>query len=208
MIDLAQEPLDSHIVQFLFTAPQNGMFSQQFASHWSSTDHTHTDGGQFSMVTSLLDKYGIVPQTLYPESFNSSNSSRVDQLLTTKLREDALDLRAVYAKHYDQAQSAALSTSDCAKLASSACRKRKDTQLAEIYKILSITLGAPPKPTDSFTWEYYDKNGKFHTLTSSPQDFYQKSVAPFKADEMVSLINDPRVRLSTHLRAVCRLWLT
>lgn len=153
------------------------------------------------MVTSLLDKYGIVPQSLYPESFNSSNSSRVDQLLTTKLREDALDLRAVYAKHYHQAQAASLSESDCTKLASSACRRRKETQLAEIYKILSITLGAPLKPTDSFTWEYYDKSGKFQKLISSPREFYQKSVAPFKADEMVSLINDPRVRLFPETRA-------
>lgn len=29
------------------------------------------DGGQFSMVTSLLDKYGCLPQAIFPESYNS-----------------------------------------------------------------------------------------------------------------------------------------
>lgn len=82
----------------------------------------------------------------------------------------------------------------CKQMALASCRGRKEAQLAEIYRILSITLGTPPKPDDKFTWEYYSKDGKFHTLTTTPREFYKKSVAPFKADEMVSLINDPRVR--------------
>lgn len=177
MLDLAEEPLMSHTVQFLFDAPEN-------------------DGGQFSMVTSLLDKYGVVPQAVFPESYNSSNSSKVDTLLTTKLREHALELRSIYGKTLEAAQQSLGASADrtrCQNVALAACRSRKTEQLGEIYRILSITLGAPPKPTDTFTWDYYSKDGKFHTLQTTPAEFYKKSVAPFKADNMVSLINDPRV---------------
>jgi bleomycin hydrolase len=39
-------------------------------------------------------------------------------------------------------------------------------QLQEIYSILSIALGTPPKADESFTFEYYDKDGKFHSYVS------------------------------------------
>lgn len=157
------------------------------------------------MVTSLLDKYGVVPQAVFPESYNSSNSSKVDALLTTKLREHALELRALYTKAFESTQqslgAAPADKARCQTVALAACRQRKVEQLAEIYRILSITLGAPPKPTDTFTWDYYSKDGKFHTLQSTPADFYKKSVAPFKADSMISLINDPRVSLWTNKKS-------
>ena len=70
------------------------------------------DGGQLDMAVNLLDvctsllmcssqppdvpvakRYGVVPQIIFPESYSSSYSSRMDRLLTTKLREYSLVLR-------------------------------------------------------------------------------------------------------------------
>ena len=50
-----------------------------------------------SVQVNLIETFGIVPQSVFPESFNSSNSSKVDGLLTTKLREYALELRELTA---------------------------------------------------------------------------------------------------------------
>src|SRR6266516_5174653 len=99
-----------------------------------------------------------VPQTLYPDSYNAMNSSIIDRLITTKLREDALVLRAKSTK--------SLSYSSLSSL--------KDEMLREIHLILTITLGPPPKPSKDFTWEFYDSNGKFHSIKTSPLKFSQE----------------------------------
>src|SRR6185312_15726149 len=56
-----------------------------------------SDGGQWDMVYNLVDKYGLVPQTLYPDSWNAQNSGILNTVLKTKLREYALNLRNAIA---------------------------------------------------------------------------------------------------------------
>ena len=46
--------------------------------------------------------------------------------------------------------------------------------MEEVYRILAITLGTPLKPEESFTWEYYSKDKKFHSVTTTPLEFYHK----------------------------------
>ncbi|KAL7341776.1 peptidase C1B, bleomycin hydrolase, partial [Rhodotorula toruloides] len=64
MLDLADSPLDDRVVQHLMTMPEN-------------------DGGQWSMLDSLITTFGLVPQVVYPESFNSSNTGKLDALLAS-----------------------------------------------------------------------------------------------------------------------------
>lgn len=45
------------------------------------------------MAVNLIETYGLVPQTVYPESWNSSHSGEVDTFLASKLREYAVELR-------------------------------------------------------------------------------------------------------------------
>lgn len=153
MLDLADEPLDSRTVQYLLVSPEN-------------------DGGQIQMAMNLVEKFGLVPQAVFVESHNSSNSSRLNSLLTSKLREYALDLRTAYADaraSFDEG--APRPEGEIRALSAAAARRLKDAQLEEIYRILAITLGAPPKPDEKFTWEYYDKKNKFHRIESTPLDF-------------------------------------
>ena len=51
------------------------------------------DGGWWQMFANLVNKYGLVPKSAYPESANSRNSDAFKQYLNTKLREFASDLR-------------------------------------------------------------------------------------------------------------------
>ncbi|KAL7424424.1 bleomycin hydrolase [Cryptotrichosporon argae] len=161
VLDLPDEPLDGRLLSYLFQAPVN-------------------DGGQWDMAYNLIQKYGIVPRTVYPEAYSSTASAKLDTLLTSKLREYALALRARAAS--------SLSSS------SSSLRKLKSTFMAEVYATVAIALGTPPTAETCFKWEYYDKAGKFHVWAGTPREFYaafgrRKGMDP---KDSFSLLNDPR----------------
>lgn len=118
-------------------------------------------------------------------------------LLTTKLREDALELRRLAAKSID---------------ARSTLGSIKEKMLREIHLILTLMLGPPPNPNKEFTWEYYDKNDKFQSLRVTPLNFAKElsSTDSIRANsgtdinEVFSLVNDPRNKYN-ELLSVSRL---
>lgn len=130
------------------------------------------DGGQWDMIVNLVSKYGIVPQTLYPDSFNAKSSSAMDTLLTTKLREDGLKLRAMKAKNASDSKIAAA----------------KESMMQDIIRILTLTLGPPPPADEKFTWEFYDKANKLKTVSLTPLAFAEST----EVKKFISLVNDPR----------------
>ncbi|KIK67080.1 hypothetical protein GYMLUDRAFT_156805 [Collybiopsis luxurians FD-317 M1] len=144
-----------------------------------------SDGGQWDMAVNLLETYGVVPQSIYPESFHSSLSAPLNTLLKTKLREDALVLR----KRTSDLKAAGVS----AEATLSAIRAEKEKLMKEIYQIMTAALGVPPLPDAKFTWDYYDENGKFGSWTGTPLEYYKAFAAkPYPAKDSFSLINDPR----------------
>ena len=127
------------------------------------------DGGQWDMYCAIAQKYGVVPKYVMPETFHSSNTRVMCKFLTLKLREDALKLRAAVAEGRDT-------------------DLMKREMLEEIYRILVICLGEPPK---SFTFEYRDKDKQFHRDADiTPVDFFNKYVG-LNLDDYVSIINAP-----------------
>lgn len=143
------------------------------------------DGGQWDMAFNIVEKYGIVPQQQYPDAFSASNSARMNWILTAKLREYGLRLRKNAKSEGASIQS---------------LRLLKSKFIAEVYSTLCITLGTPPKPDTAFTWEYYDKDKKFHSWKGTPLEFYvaygkRKNMDP---KDSFSLINDPRNDYEKH----------
>lgn len=129
MIELVEEPLDSRIVQHLNQKPEN-------------------DGGQWDMAANLLQKYGLVPKTLFPESWHSSNSKKLNSLLTSKLREFSLELRAIYNKTLQTVPVNTLKSElERKALAVAACRSYKTEQMSEIYTILAMMSESHLGPT-------------------------------------------------------------
>ena len=114
------------------------------------------DGGQWDMFVNLIEKYGVVPQSVMAESFQSSQSRMMNQFLTRKLREFAWTLRQMNGK--------GKKLSDL--------RKEKEKMMSVIYSMLCVCLGNPP---DKFDWQVRDKKNKFIRLTDlTPVDFYKK----------------------------------
>lgn len=149
----AQEPLSSRKVAFLLQTPQQ-------------------DGGQWDMIVSIFQKYGVVPKAVMPESSNSSNSRDLNNYLNKKLRKDAGTLRQLVADGQSEA----------------AIQEAKEGMLQEIYNFLATSLGTPP---ETFDFEYRDEEKNYHIDRGlTPQTFYDKYVG-VDLDDYVSIINAP-----------------
>ena len=153
IIKTTDEPLDGRLVMHLLTDPIQ-------------------DGGQWHMFVNLIEKYGVLPQTEMPESFQSSQSMRMNRMITRKLRGFAKDLRAAYEKGADTKK----------------LRVMKDDMLRTIYQMLTISLGSPP---EKFEWQIRDKDKKFHRFEKlNPKQFYKEHVG-LDLNDYVCLINCP-----------------
>ena len=130
------------------------------------------DGGQWDMFVNLIEKYGVVPQSVMPESFQSSQSHMMNRFLTRKLREFAWTLREMNKKGAKVLE----------------LRKEKEKMMSIIYSMLCVCLGDPP---EKFDWQTRDKKKKFIRLTDlSPVDFYKKHSGVNLKDK-VCLIHAP-----------------
>ncbi|KAK5687996.1 bleomycin hydrolase [Elasticomyces elasticus] len=130
------------------------------------------DGGQWDMIVNLVAKYGIVPQTLYPDSWNAQNSSTMDRLLTTKLREDGLKLRAMLKDGAGEGDIAGA----------------KETMMQDVVRVLTLCLGPPPAADEKFTWEYTTTKHAVKTASLTPLEFAEST----NVKKFISLVNDPR----------------
>ena len=126
------------------------------------------DGGQFTGVSNLIMKYGVVPKEAMPETYQSDNTGQLGMILKWKLREYALELRAMKANK---------------------TAERKEAMLTEIYRILVECLGVPPT---EFEWTRYDKAGKVvSTKKYTPKSFYQEYIGDDLEHNYIMVMNDP-----------------
>ncbi|MFI3284105.1 MAG: C1 family peptidase [Erysipelotrichaceae bacterium] len=130
------------------------------------------DGGQWDMMVGIIQKYGIVPKSIMPDTAVSGSSRRLNSLLTTKGREFAKTLRDAYQAGSSMDE---LST-------------MKEGMLEDIFTILCISLGTPPT---EFTFEIRTKDGEYIQDTGcTPMSFYDKYVG-LDLNDYVSLIHSP-----------------
>lgn len=154
VIDDAQKPMNDKRVEWLFK-------------------HPLSDGGQFTGVSDLISKYGVVPADAMPETYNSNNTSHMSSILKTKLRQYGLELRKM--------------SQQGAKM--KAITQRKEEMLSTVYHILKLCLGTPPT---EFTWTRCNVNGKpVETKTYTPLEFYKEYVGLELTNNYVMLMNDP-----------------
>lgn len=152
IIDTRDKPMDDKMVEWLFKNPLS-------------------DGGTYTGVADLVAKYGVVPQSVMPETYSSNNTSRISYLIKLKLREFALELRQP-------------STSKASKI-----ETRKVEMLGTIYRMLAISLG---EPVQKFTWTRKNSKGEIvDTKEYTPISFYNEFFGNKLIDNYVMLMNDP-----------------
>ena len=129
------------------------------------------DGGQWDMFVSLVNKYGLCPKNVYPETNTSSATRETAQLINFNIRKFASDAKALYqAKGLE------------------AVKKEKEAVLKKIYVLLINCYGLVP---ETFDFEYTDKDGNYHLEKGfTPLSFKDKYLGN-QLDDYVSLINAP-----------------
>lgn len=126
------------------------------------------DGGQFTGVSNLIMKYGAVPKSAMPETYQSENTRDMRMILSLKLREYALTLRAAKKNEL---------------------QSLKTAMLTEVYGILVKCLGVPPT---EFEWTRYNSKGeKVSSKIYTPKSFYNEFVGEDLENNYVMIMNDP-----------------
>jgi bleomycin hydrolase len=148
IMETKDQPNDSRIFEFLMSPPVD-------------------DGGQWNMLVNLVLKYGVIPKSSMNETYASSRSNELSNVLNERLKTFAFEIRSGKGS------------------------KKIEKYMEEVYKILVIFLGEPPQ---KLTWEYYSGNKdkkKYKVIKDiTPLDFYRKHV-PYKIDDMVCLVHVP-----------------
>ncbi|KAJ3224966.1 hypothetical protein HK099_007595 [Clydaea vesicula] len=155
VIDVAlQEDDDSRLMQHLFK-------------------ETMGDGGSWNLVINLIEKYGLVPKSAFPETIHSENSTEMNWLLTNKVREFGIALRRMVQK---------------GTVSMDEVLAQKQIMMGDIYKIVVTCLGEPPK---EFDWRFRCKKGHFHAFERmTPKSFYDLHLKD-DVNQMVTLIHNP-----------------
>lgn len=156
-IETAKKPMDDQRVQFFFKNPIN-------------------DGGTFCGVADLVDKYGLVPKAVMPETFSSDNTGRMARLMSSKLREFGLQLRKMVADGKKQSE----------------INSEKTKMLGTVYRMLAMTIGEPPA---EFTYAFKDKDGRAvgEAKRYTPMTFRNEIVGTEPINgTFIMAMNDPR----------------
>ena len=134
-----------------------------------------SDGGNWSMFINIIKKYGMIPKESFNETYQTSNSNDINSFLNNKLRDYAYNIRN---DNYI----------DCKNL-----NEYLEKCMNEIYTILVIAMGEPPKKID---WQYYTKKSnnknKLYKIVQNitPLDFYKKYI-PFNEDNLLLCADNP-----------------
>lgn len=155
VIDTADKPFDDRFVDWLFCNPLS-------------------DGGTFTGVADLVEKYGVVPKEAMPETYSSNNTSQIASQMKWQLRDYGMQLR---------------------KLAASGSQKKqleveKVKMLGNIYHMLTLAYGVPPT---EFRWEFRTASGSLVSdKTYTPKEFYKEFWGDYNLNEQTILVmNDP-----------------
>lgn len=154
MIEWAEKPLEGDEVRSQLSSPVY-------------------DGGGWTMCSNLIKKYGIVPKSAMPETYQSENSAKLNDIINYQLRQFTLELRNMVQTEKPK----------------ETIHKRREEMLATIYHIVAKFLGEPPK---KFSWEFRTKKEKTFVRHTdlTPVQFYEEHV-PYKVEDKVLMINVP-----------------
>lgn len=155
VIDTADKPFDDRFVDWLFCNPLS-------------------DGGTFTGVADLVEKYGVVPKEAMPETYSSNNTSQIASQMKGQLRDYGMQLRKLAAAGSQKKQLEA----------------EKVKMLGNIYHMLTLAYGVPPT---EFRWEFRTASGSLVSdKTYTPKEFYKELWGDYNLNEQTILVmNDP-----------------
>lgn len=126
------------------------------------------DGGQWDLFVNVVKKYGVVPKDAFPETFQSSNTREIDNLLNKYVRKFAFEIKNIE------------NTEEIS--------NKKSEIMKNIYKMLCSSFGVPPKKV---SFEYVNKSKQYNIIKDiTPQEFLEKYIG-VDLNDYISIINSP-----------------
>lgn len=155
------------------------------------------DGGWWNYLVGLIQKHGVVPLSAMPETHASNNTKTLNQIIGRMMRVYAVRIIKLHDEGVELTE----------------LRVEKDAAMKDLYRLLSINLGKPPK---EFDWRFRQRKEPAKNVDASvadlliveekdlsrterhtPDSFCKKYVANPLA-EFVCLYNDPHSELDRH----------
>lgn len=116
------------------------------------------DGGQWANAAAIITKYGLVPQYVMEETYNSNKTDEINATLNWKLKEDAIAIRKLISNGASEAE----------------VEEHKQKLMSEVYRMLVYAFGKPPV---KFDFEYRDDKKEYHIDKDlTPVSFFKKYV--------------------------------
>uniref|UniRef100_A0A6C0J7K9 Aminopeptidase n=1 Tax=viral metagenome TaxID=1070528 RepID=A0A6C0J7K9_9ZZZZ len=160
--------------------------SEPVYQHVLTNNSPSEDGGNWEQVVNLIQKYGLVPKSIYGESANSLDSTEMNELLHSRL--------IVFNKWIRD--NASMSDSEINDII-------VRQMMPDIYQLVCNCLGEPPKVNDTFKWEYNEAGSNFESIRQkgpyrcienlTPLSFHESIIAPnYNISNKVFISDDPR----------------
>ena len=131
------------------------------------------DGGVWNLFYNIAEKYGVVPQSVMPETAHSNDTKQMIGIIKERLRGGGYKIREMAAAGKKEKE----------------LRAEKVTVLKDVYRVLALCLGEPPV---EFAWRYKDKEGNIQTVKSTPMEFYKGIIpADYDSQSYIMIMNDP-----------------
>ena len=141
------------------------------------------DGGWWTYVVDIVEKYGVVPKSISPETHNSKNTPAMNKVLSRLLKHDAAKLRKMHRQDKSVQE----------------LRQKKEKMLEDVYRILAYHLGEPLHPDETFTWRVKTKDGEFIEKEFTPKSFYKKAT-DIDLNNYISLLDHPIHKYGQHYK--------
>jgi len=161
-------------LEYMWTFRDRELQDREVRMFTNPGNHMLTDGGLYNYITSLVEKYGLLPKNVYTENLNSQVTGYMNETLIRVLNHMSLEIFQ-NSDNWDREY----------------FESKKDEYMRIIYDLVVKFLGEPPKPTDKFNWTYKDEHGETHVVPNLTAEKFYRVIVPHEDTNMV-IINDPR----------------
>ncbi len=131
-----------------------------------------SDGGQWANAASIIEKYGVIPHYVMPDTFNTEDTTDIAEVLTYLMKKDALVLRRLVHEEAGNEE----------------IQETRQRMMSDVYRACAYAFGEPPA---KFDLEYRDDDHQYHRQANlTPLEFYHQY---FKTDlhDYVVVTNAP-----------------
>ncbi|GEQ50418.1 aminopeptidase C [Tetragenococcus koreensis] len=130
------------------------------------------DGGQWANGPALINKYGLIPKSAMPETYNSDKTAEISAAINLKLHKAVAHMKKMVVTPTHEAD----------------LHTYKLECLREIYRMLVYAFGQPPA---SFDFEYRDKDNSYHNIRNLTPTIFFADYVDVDFDQYTVLVDAP-----------------